>query len=123
MTKREMFAMLSEIVIASETSAEVKAELVEKIAHEVELLDRKGSSPRKPSATQMENEGLRGEILKHLIEVGERKQIKEIVEFLNGFETENPITPNRVSALMSSLVKADKVARIKEGKNTFFVAL
>lgn len=123
MTKREMFAMLSEIVIASEVSAEVKAELTEKIAHEVELLERKGSSPRKPSATQMENAMLRGKIAEYLLECGERKQIKEIAEVLGAIPTESPITPNRVSALMSALVKEGVAVRIKEGKATYFVAV
>lgn len=124
MTNKEMYAMLSEIVIATESvSAEVKAELLEKMAHNVEMLDRKGTSPRKPSATQMENANLRGKIAEYLLECGERKQIKEIAEVLSEVPTESPITPNRVSALMSALVKEGSVARIKEGKATYFVAL
>lgn len=116
MTKRERFELVIAMVNGAELSAEQKADIVEGMNHEIELLNKKGASPRKPSATQLENAQFRIEILNLLLEKGERMQIADLIG-------EIPMTPNRMSALLSPMVKEGKVARIKEGKNTYFVAL
>lgn len=118
MTKRERFELVIAMVNGAELSAEQKADIVSGMFHEIELLDRKGSSPRKPSATQIENAKFREQIVEVLLECGERKQISELIPLVN-----STITPNRMSALLSALIKEGKVVRIKEGKKTFFVAV
>lgn len=118
MTKRERFELVIAMVNGAELSAEQKIDIVEGMNHEIELLNRKGTSPRKPSATQIENAHFKEVIVQVLVECGERKEIAELIPMVD-----SSITPNRMSALLSALVKADKVARIKEGKKTYFVAL
>ena len=63
MTKKEMFAMVMEVVANS--GVENKAEMEKFIAHEIELLEKK-SSKSGQSKTQKENEILKAEILEEL---------------------------------------------------------
>lgn len=123
MTNRVFLESVIAMIGGAELSAEVKAEMLEKANHNKEVLDRKGTSERKPSATQVENANLREVIANILVEKGVRMTIAEISAELGEVEVQNPITPNRVSALMSALVKSGTVARIKEGKATYFVAI
>lgn len=123
MTNRTFLQTVIAMMNGAEVTAEVKAEMLEKANHNLEVLDRKGTSERKPSATQIENATLREVIAETLVNKGERMTIADISAELGSVEVQNPITPNRVSALLSALVKAEKVARIKEGKATYFVAL
>ncbi len=53
-TKRDMFEAIAGVL---ETAGET--ELVEFDAHQVELLDKRASSPRKPTAAQIENEAIK----------------------------------------------------------------
>ena len=75
MTKREMYVAIRSVVASN-------AEMVEFINHEIELLDRKATAPRKPSAKQLEkkaeNETLKGEILAYLAGADSPKTIKEM---------------------------------------------
>ena len=57
MTKKEMFAEICKGVADN-------AEMVAFIDHEIELLDRKSGSPRKPTKTQVENDGFKADILR-----------------------------------------------------------
>ena len=61
MTKKEMFAQLME---KYPLTAEEKAFC----EHEIELLNKKASGERKPTATQTANEGLKAEILSFMAE-------------------------------------------------------
>lgn len=123
MTNRTFLQTVIAMMNGAEVTAEVKAEMLEKANHNLEVLDRKGTSERKPSATQIENATLREVIAETLVNKGERMTIADISAELGGVEVQNPITPNRISALLSTLVKEGKVARIKERKATYFVAL
>ena len=62
MTKKEMFAEIRKVVADN-------AEMVAFIDHEIELLNRKSGSPRKPTKTQVENDGFKADILAALAEV------------------------------------------------------
>lgn len=82
--------------------------------HEIELLDKKYSSgSRKPTKTQVENEGHKATIMEVLINASVPLTIKEIqsnVPALADFST------SKMSALLSQLIKADKVEKTYEKK-------
>lgn len=100
-TKRDRFMELRAIVGDN-------ADLVAFIDHELELLDKKRGAERKPTATQLENEGLRAKILAVLAEVDEPKTIKEI----QGMVAElNDLSNQRVSRLLKDLVDNGKVVK------------
>ena len=61
MTKKEMFEMT--INILAETVAPEKEDLIAGLQHEIELLDRKRSTPKGMTKTQKENEVIMTQIL------------------------------------------------------------
>lgn len=72
MTKKESFnAILSYVADNEELTAFVK--------HEIELLERKNSSPRKPTKVQIENENLKAEIITAMTVLDRPVTIKELV--------------------------------------------
>jgi len=109
MTKREMFTEIRKVVVDN-------ADMVAFIDHELELLDKKRTS-KKPNKKQIENNLLREEILKTLVEIGDRMTITELIQAcpaLEGFANQ------KVSALLAPMVKEGKVKRIVEKKVTYF---
>ena len=102
MTKREFM----EKVIAMENASE---EMKEFATQEIAKLDRANTN-RKPDKRQEENEMLTTEVLK--VVTDEPLQAKEITAKLENFDSEFPITTNRVSALLRKLVLANKVEKI-----------
>lgn len=100
-TKRDYFMELRELVGDN-------ADLIGFIDNELGLLDKKKNAERKPTATQLENEGLRAKILVALAEVDEPKSIKEI----QGMVAElNDLSNQRVSRLLKDLVDNGKVVK------------
>lgn len=110
MTKREMFSAIREVVIDN-------ADMVAFIDHEVELLDNKARSPRKPTATQVANMGLKSDILVFLSEADEQKSIKDITA---GVESLNGATPQKVSRLLADLEKSGEVVKAYVKKVPYF---
>lgn len=82
--------------------------------HEIELLDKKHSSgSRKPTKTQVENEGHKATIMEILINATAPMTIKEIqsnAPSLAEFST------SKMSALLTQLVKEDKIEKTYEKK-------
>lgn len=116
MTKREMFAEIIAMVEGNEVSVS-RDEILEFCKHEVELLEKKSSSPRKPTAKQLENAKLKEEIADHLMSVAEPKCIKEIVEempSLAGF------TNQRVTHLLTDLVKSGTLTKEYVRKTPYY---
>lgn len=114
-TKKDRYAQLLEI-------AEVKAnaDLVEFINHEMELLAKKNAAPsgeRKPTAKQVENEGIKNEILDNMAD-GEKYTISNM---LKEFECLFEFSSSKVNALVTQLKKEGKVTRIVEGRMVYFV--
>ena len=61
MTKAQKFALLKSIPAVAEN-----AMLVEFIDHEIELLTKKNTTEKKPTAKQTANEGIKAEVLKFM---------------------------------------------------------
>ena len=108
-TKREMFELIAS-ALADNT------EVVEFCNHEVELLNKKASyKSSKPSKKSVENEAIKAEILEVLDGSEAPMTISEINAVLDkGF------TSQKVSALLTQLIKAEKVVKTYEKKVAYF---
>ena len=110
MTKREMFSAIREVVIDN-------AEMVEFIDHEIELLNKKSSSPRKPTAKQLENQSLKAEIVDYLMQIAEPICIKDLQA---GVPNLAPLTNQRITHLLTDLVKAGEVTKEYVRKTPYY---
>lgn len=115
MTKSELFKNAIAVIEAS--TAENAAELIEGLNHEIELLQRKASTPRKPTKTQTENEGFKATLFAYLENAGSPKTIKEIVSEIEGF---SELSNQRVTHLLTALRNEGKVKRTVVKKVPFY---
>ena len=112
MTKRDYFNALLGI-------AEVKAngELVKFIEHELELLAKKNSAEKKPTAVQVANEGIKSVILETL---AENEKMMTISEMQKANAELGELSNQRISALIRQLLADGKVERIEEKRKAYF---
>ena len=115
MTKRDYYNALLNI-------AEVKAngEMVKFIEHELELLAKKNSSEKKPTAVQIANDGIKSVILETLAENGKMMTISEMQK-VNAELGE--MSNQRISALVRQLINDGKVERIEDKRKAYFKAV
>lgn len=111
MTKKEM---LEQIKAHLTDAAEI-----EFVEHEIELLSRKRTSVR-PTATQVENEKIKMEIVAFLEE--EPENAYTISDIIAGIEIEEPISNQKISALLRQLVQDNQVQKLYEKRKAFFKA-
>ena len=110
MTKKEMFTEIRNAVIDN-------AEMVAFIDHEIELLNRKSASPKKPTKTQVENDAFKAVIVDYLTEVDAPKTIKELqteVADLDG------LTNQRITHMLTDLVKMGKLTKEYVKKTPYY---
>ena len=112
MTKREMF----------ETIATVNADNAEIVAfceHEIELLNARKSAKRSLTPTQKANLAVKDTIMAILEEAEEAMSIPEMREHeeLAGY------TPQKISALLTQLIKEERVVREMDKKTAKFKAI
>lgn len=109
MTKKEMFGFIAETLCENE-------EVVNFCNHEIELLDKaKARKSSKASPKQIENEGLKvriGEILDSVDVPVTATEIKD--------ELDENLKVQRVSALLSQMIKEEKVVKTYNGKVALF---
>ena len=101
MTKRENFLAIRELVIDHQ-------ELVDFIDHEVDLLDKKRTTPRKPTKTQLENVAFAEDIMNTFEEVDGLITMKELFEVCKPLEG---LTTQRVTHILTGLIKEGKAKR------------
>lgn len=105
-TKKDRFNQL----LALE-SVKANADLVAFINHEIELLEKKNASAssatRKPTKTQIANEGIKAEML-DLMQSGTSYLISDMMKM---FPTLAEYPSQKIVALMRQLVKDEKVVR------------
>lgn len=113
-TKRESFKMIIEVLENND-----RADLVEVINHEIELLDKKKASG-KMTKTQTENVGIKEIILQALATANEPITITDLLK--NNVELYDATAGSnqKVSALMTQLKKENKVVRTTNGKKALF---
>jgi len=110
MTKKEMFAEIRKAVISNE-------EMVAFIDHEIELLERKSNSPKKPTKTQLENDGFKAEIVAYLTEVDTPKTIKELQAEIPSI---SGLTNQRITHMLTDLVKAETLTKKYVKKTPYY---
>ena len=110
MTKIEMFKNIR-------TAVADNAEMVEFIDHEIALLEKKSSTPRKPTKTQLENERFKEAIFEFLSVEGIPHTIKEIVTYVEGL---SELSNQRVTHLLTALRNEGKVRRTIVKKVPFY---
>ena len=113
LTKAQKFAMLRAIPAVAENPV-----LVEFIDHEVELLSKKNSAEKKPTAPQTANAGIQSAILSAMS--AEPNRLFTITELIKSVPECADLTNQRVSALVRQLVDAGKVERTEEKRKAFF---
>ena len=116
MTKKEMFAEIINLAEGKPTTT-TSVEIIEFASHEIELLEKKATTPRKPTANQIENESLSAEIIAYLTEVDTMKSIKELQEEIPSLST---LSNQRISHILSALVNAEKLGKSYVKKTPFY---
>ena len=110
-TKRERFNSLLSL---SEVQAD--AGLVAFIEHEIELLDKKNSGEKKPTAKQSENEVIKDAIVEGM----EEKRLYTVTELIKEVAECNELTNQRVSALLRQLKDEGKVVKTIDKRKSYF---
>lgn len=109
MTKREMFEMIK-------ANHNLSADEIAFIDHELELLAKKNSAEKKPTAVQVANEGIKAEILEGM-EVGKKYTITDLMKSVSACAE---LSNQRVSALVRQLVTDGSVERTEEKRKAYF---
>lgn len=110
MTKREMFAEIRKVVADN-------AEMVAFIDHEIELLDNKKNSTRKPTKAQLENVEFKSAILETMARVDRPMTIKELCGECTAIAG---LTNQRITHMLTDLRKDGSVARTYVKKVAYF---
>ena len=116
MTKKEMFAQIL-------NNYDLKADEIDFINHEIELLEKRNSSggDKKPTAKQLENADLKTVILDFLADNPDDKftitdMWKKIPVLANNTEMSN----QRISAIVNQLKKENLVVRVEDKRKAYF---
>ena len=110
MTKAQKFALLAEIPAVANDPV-----LSEFVAHEMELLANKKSSPKKPTAQQTANVG----ILEAILAGMERNRCYTITELIKEIPECAELTNQRVSAILRPVI-GSRVERIEDKRKAYF---
>lgn len=108
-TKKQMFQSILD-------TCELTEEQVAFIHHEMELLEKKNSSDKKPTAQQVANGGIKASIL----EVMKPNQLYTITEIVKNLSNYPDLTNQRVSALVRQMVEAGLVVRTEDKRRAYF---
>ena len=111
LTKAQKFAMLRAIPAVAGNPM-----LVEFIDHEVELLTKKNSAEKKPTAQQVANAGIATAITEGM----EPNRLYTVTEIIKEIPQCAELTNQRVSALLRQLVETGKVKRTEDKRKAYF---
>ena len=116
MTKKEMFVQIL-------NNYDLKADEIDFINHEIELLEKRNSNggDKKPTAKQLENADLKTAILDFLADNPDDKftitdMWKKIPVLANNTEMSN----QRISAIVNQLKKENLVVRVEDKRKAYF---
>lgn len=112
MTKREMFEQIK-------ANYELTPAEVAFIDHELELLAKKNTSEKKPTAIQVANEGLKEVILNVLTENG---GLMTITDIQKSAEELAELSNQKISALVRQLKDDGKVEKVEDKRKSYFKA-
>ena len=110
LTKKDRFTALLNM-------AEVRAnpDMVEFIEHELELLAKKNSADKKPTAQQTANEGVK----KSIYDGMEANRLYTVTELIKEIPACAELTNQRVSALLRQMMP-ELVERVEEKRKAYF---
>lgn len=113
MTKRDNFVALNTIVANASISEDEKKQMKAFIDHEIELLDNKKNSPKKPSKTKLENDKFKADILAALATADKAVTITELQNLCPSIKG---LSNQRITHMLTDLTKAtdDEPAKIKK---------
>lgn len=113
MTKAQKFQILADLPA-------VKADpmLSEFIAHEMELLVKKNTAEKKPTAQQEANAGIKDAVLALMQE--HPNQLYTVTDIIKSVPACADLTNQRVSALIRQMVDADQVKRTEDKRKAYF---
>lgn len=86
------------------------------IDHEIELLTKKNSAEKKPTAQQTANEGIKTAIVEGM----EPNRLYTVTEIIKSIPECADMTNQRVSALLRQLVEGGKVKRTEDKRKAYF---
>ena len=111
-TKAQKFQMLADLPA-------VKADpmLSEFIAHEMELLAKKNTADKKPTAQQEVNAVIKQNVLTVLAD-GKKRTVSELLKMVP--DLPDTMTNQRMSALVRQMVDAGQVVRSEDKRKAFF---
>ena len=110
MTKADKYNMLKAIPSVAENPI-----LVEFLDHELELLAKKNSSDKKPTAQQVANDGLKQSIIDGM----EKGKLYTITDLIKSIPALADLTNQRVSALVRQLIP-NSIERVEEKRKAYF---
>ena len=106
------------LVYAVDNLSDAPDEVIQKLLKMIEQLDKKNASPKKMTAQQEKNEGLKSVIAEFLSEnEGEGFTVSDLLKAIPEFEGDSN---QHVSALMRQLVQAGVVTKYSEKRRTYF---
>ena len=111
MTKRDYF---NSLLVIDEVAN--NPELVNFIEHELELLAKKNSAEKKPTAQQTANDGIKTAILNGM----ELNTLYTITDLIKNIPALADLTNQRVSALVRQLISDGQVERVEEKRKAYF---
>jgi hypothetical protein len=86
------------------------------VNHELELLAKKNSSEKKPTAVQVVNDGIKTAILEGM----ENGRLYTITELIKEIPELAELTNQRVSALVRQLKEEEKIVRVEDKRKAYF---
>lgn len=108
-TKKQMF----EGLLAMPTITEEQKKFIE---HELELLTKKNSGEKKPTATQVANELLKAEIAEGM----EANRLYTVTEVIKEIPACAGLTNQKVSPLMNAMVESGVLTKVVEKRRSYF---
>lgn len=108
-TKKQMFTALLEMPGLSQEQKDF-------INHEIELLEKKNSGEKKPTATQVANEALKTAILNGM----EANRLYTVTELIKEIPALAGLTNQKVSPLANQLVEDGKLTKTSEKRRSYF---
>lgn len=113
LTKKDHFTAILAIAEVQENQG-----LVDFVNHELELLSKKNSTNRKPTATQKENE-----VIKKIILAALTTTPTSITNLQKKNATLAEISNQKISALLRQLIIDNKVVRTEDKKKALFALI
>ena len=112
MTKAQKFQTLADL-----PAVKANPMLSEFIAHEMELLAKKNTADKKPTAQQEANAVIKQNVLTALAD-GEKRTVSDLLKMVP--DLPDTMTNQRMSALVRQMVDAGEVIRTEDKRKAYF---